>query len=86
MIRPAQPYLTPQTKQLVFVMDGTLQNIPVSALYDRVRQEYLIDRYPVAVTPGLQILGAKQSSSNRSGILIGGLTTKSTLAPSNRST
>jgi CHAT domain-containing protein len=77
LIRPAQQYLTPQTKNLVFVMDGALQNMPVAALYDRSRQEYLVDRYPVAVTPGLQILGAKQPVGNSSGILIGGLTAKS---------
>jgi CHAT domain-containing protein len=74
LIRPAQTYLNPQTKNLVFVMDGALQNIPVAALYDRVRQEYLIDRYPVAVTPGLKILGAKNAVEDRSRILIGGLT------------
>lgn len=48
------------------------------------RQEYLIDRYPVAVTPGLQILGAKQSVGNHSGILIGGLTAKSALVQNNK--
>ncbi len=74
LIRPAQQYLTPQTKNLIFVMDGALQNIPVAALYDRERQEYPIDRYRVAVTPGLQILGAKRSVDNGYGILIGGLT------------
>ncbi len=76
LIRPAQKYLNPQTKNLVFVMDGALQNIPVAALSDRSSREYLIDRYPVSVTPGLKILGAKQSVENRSEILIGGLTTK----------
>jgi CHAT domain-containing protein len=81
LIRPAQQYLTPATKHLVFVMDGALQNIPVAALYDRSRQEYLIDRYPVAVTPGLQILGAKRAEGKRSGILIGGLTGKSSIDP-----
>lgn len=85
LIRPAQKYLTPQTKNLVFVMDGSLQNIPVAALYDRSRREYLIDRYPVAVTPGLKILGAKQSVEDRSNILIGGLTTTAaTVGNSNR--
>ncbi|WP_041548447.1 CHAT domain-containing protein [Chamaesiphon minutus] len=74
LIRPAQPDLTPATKQLVFVMDGALQNIPVAALSDRSRQEFLIDRYPVSVSPGLQILGAKQPTRKDSGILIGGLT------------
>ncbi|PSB40900.1 CHAT domain-containing protein, partial [Chamaesiphon polymorphus] len=74
LIRPAQQYLTPATKQLVFVMDGALQNIPVAALFDRSRQEFLIDRYPVSVTPGLQLLGAKQTTRKDAGILIGGLT------------
>jgi CHAT domain-containing protein len=78
LIRPAQPYLTPATKQLVFVMDGALQNIPVAALYDRARQEYLVDRYPVALTPGLQLLGAKRAVGNSSSILIGGLTGNAT--------
>jgi CHAT domain-containing protein len=77
LIRPAQQYLTPQTKNLVFVMDGALQNMPVAALYDRSRQEYLVDRYPVAMTPGLKILGAKKSTARQSGILIGGLTSTS---------
>jgi CHAT domain-containing protein len=77
LIRPAQKYLTPQTKNLVFVMDGALQNMPVAALYDRSRQEYLVDRYPIAMTPGLKILGAKKSMARQSGILIGGLTATS---------
>jgi CHAT domain-containing protein len=75
LIRPAQKYLTPQTKNLVFVMDGALQNMPVAALYDRSNRTYLIDQYPVAVTPGLKILGAIRSSGNQAQILIGGLTT-----------
>jgi CHAT domain-containing protein len=82
LIRPAQPYLSPQTKNLVFVMDGVLQNIPVAALYDRSRQEYLIDRYPVSVTPGLKILGAQQVVSGHQEISIGGLTTKSVVGDS----
>jgi CHAT domain-containing protein len=77
LIRPAQKYLGADTKNLVFVMDGMLQNMPVAALYDRQLQEYAIDQYPLAVTPGLKILGAKQSGKKRSNILIGGLTTKS---------
>jgi CHAT domain-containing protein len=73
LLRPAEPYL-PTAKQLVFVMDGTLQNIPVAALYDRMTRQYAIERYPIAITPGLEILGAKPASDNRSTILIGGLT------------
>jgi CHAT domain-containing protein len=83
LLRPAQQYLNPQIKNLVFVMDGVLQDLPVAALFDRQRQEYLIDRYPVSVTPGLKILGAKKLGRDRSSqlpaelsnILIGALTT-----------
>jgi CHAT domain-containing protein len=84
LIRPAQKYLNPQTKNLVFVMDGALQNIPLAALFDRSSREYLIDRYPLAVTPGLQILGAKQSIADRAQILIGGLTTRSSVVPNGK--
>jgi CHAT domain-containing protein len=75
LLRPAQKYLNPQIKNLVFVMDEMLQDLPVAALFDRQRQEYLIDKYPVSVTPGLKILGAKKSEGSRGNILIGGLTT-----------
>jgi CHAT domain-containing protein len=75
LVRPAQPSLNPQIKNLVFVMDGVLQDLPVAALFDRQRQEYLIDRYPVSVTPGLKILGAKKPGGGQASILIGGLTT-----------
>lgn len=74
LIRPVQPYLTAETEHLVFVMDGLLQSMPVAALYDRQSDKYLIDRYPVAVTPGLKILGSKRSGTGRLPILIGGLT------------
>ncbi len=92
LIRPAQPYLSAvrgaflkENRQLVFVMDGALQNIPVAALFDRSTEQYLVDRYPVAVTPGLQILGAQSPQGDRSGILIGGLTTASGRKDGNRS-
>jgi CHAT domain-containing protein len=79
LIRPVHPYLSTATQRLVFVMDGLFQDLPVAALYDRRHQKYLVDSYPVAVTPGLKILGAKRSRSVRSAtgrlpILIGGLT------------
>ena len=46
-----------QIKTLVFVLDGSLRNVPMAALYDG--QRYLIERYAVAVTPGLQLLEPK---------------------------
>ncbi|WP_375512106.1 CHAT domain-containing protein [uncultured Nostoc sp.] len=45
-------------KNLVFVMDGSLQNIPMAALYDG--KQYLIEKYSIALSPGLQLLAPKQ--------------------------
>lgn len=58
-------------KNLVFVMDGSLQNIPMAALYDG--KQYLIEKYSVALSPGLQLLAPKQKQG-RLEALVGGLT------------
>jgi CHAT domain-containing protein len=39
---------------LVFVPDGLFRNIPMSTLYDG--EQFLIENYAIALTPGLQIL------------------------------
>ena len=58
LIRPAEDALTQsQIKTLVFVLDGSLRNIPMAALYDG--QQYLVQKYSVALTPGLQLLAPK---------------------------
>ncbi len=43
-----------QIDTLVFVLDGELRNIPMSALYDG--SQYLFEQYQIALTPGLQLL------------------------------
>ncbi|AVH71562.1 CHAT domain-containing protein [Nostoc sp. 'Lobaria pulmonaria (5183) cyanobiont'] len=58
-------------KNLVFVMDGSLRNIPMAALYDG--KQYLIEKYSVALLPGLQLLAPKQKR-RRLEALIAGLT------------
>ncbi|MEM1169206.1 MAG: CHAT domain-containing protein [Cyanobacteria bacterium P01_H01_bin.35] len=45
-----------QIKTLVFVLDGLLRNIPMSVLYDSERERYLVERYAIAVAPGLQLV------------------------------
>ncbi|NHC35550.1 CHAT domain-containing protein [Scytonema millei] len=40
-------------KTLVFVPDGVLRNIPMSALFDG--KQYLVEKYAIAVSPGLQL-------------------------------
>ena len=42
-----------QIDTLVFVLDGSLRNIPMSVLHDRQQQQYLIEQYALAIAPGL---------------------------------
>ncbi|MBR8829084.1 MAG: CHAT domain-containing protein [Gomphosphaeria aponina SAG 52.96 = DSM 107014] len=58
IIRPAEAdFAANGIKTLVFVNDGVLRNLPMSALYDG--NQYLIEKYSVALTPGLQLLAPK---------------------------
>ncbi|AOY82737.2 CHAT domain-containing protein [Moorena producens JHB] len=59
-------------KTLVFVLDGSLRNVPVGALYDG--KQYLIERYAVAVTPGLQLVDPKPLPRQQLTALIAGAT------------
>ena len=61
-----------QIKNIIFVLDGSLQNIPVSLLHDG--DKYLIERYAVAVTPGLQLLSPKPLARKQVNALIAGAT------------
>ena len=72
LIRPGKASLEQQgIKTLVFVLDDLLRNIPMSVLHDG--EQYLIEQYDLALTPGLQLL---DSASNSAEIktLTGGLT------------
>lgn len=55
IIRPAEADIkNAKLETLVFVLDGLLRNIPMAALHDG--QQYLIEKYSIALTPGLQLL------------------------------
>lgn len=55
LIRPAETELNNNNiKTLVFVPEGLLRNIPMSALYDG--QQYLVQKYSIALAPSLQLL------------------------------
>jgi CHAT domain-containing protein len=58
-------------KTLVFVLDGRLRNIPMSALYDG--HQYLIENYAVALSPSLQLFDPKSLQSARLNALVVGL-------------
>ena len=72
LIRPGKASLEQQgIKTLVFVLDDLLRNIPMSVLHDR--ESYLIEKYDIALTPGLQLL-ASTPNLKEFNTLTGGLT------------
>ncbi|HAZ48979.1 MAG TPA: hypothetical protein DDW76_28740 [Cyanobacteria bacterium UBA11369] len=72
LIRPAAEDLAKSNiKTLVFVLDGSLRNIPMAALYDG--QQYLIEKYGIALTPGLQLVDPKPVEQIQLKALIAGL-------------
>ncbi|HET6250254.1 MAG TPA: CHAT domain-containing protein [Tepidisphaeraceae bacterium] len=55
IIRPIEPTLVARKiDTLVFVPDGALRTVPMSALNDG--KQFLIDKYAVAITPGLTLM------------------------------
>lgn len=72
LIRPAEADLADSgIETLVFVLDGVLRNLPMAALYDG--QGYLVEKYNVALTPGLQLLEARSLQKEKLKTLMGGL-------------
>jgi CHAT domain-containing protein len=73
LIRPAEVDLAQrQIKTLVFVLDGVLRNIPMAVLHDG--NQYLVERYNIALTPTLQLLASQSLRQNQLSVLVGGLT------------
>ncbi|NEP80021.1 MAG: CHAT domain-containing protein [Okeania sp. SIO3B3] len=65
-----------QIKTLVFVLDGLLRNIPMSVLYDSDRERYLVERYAIAVVPGLQLVNPKPLLKEQLRVLTAGTSQK----------
>ncbi|OYD95265.1 hypothetical protein CDG76_09765 [Nostoc sp. 'Peltigera membranacea cyanobiont' 210A] len=59
------------TKTLVFVLDGRLRNIPIAALFDG--KQYLIEKYAVALSPGLQLMATRSLHQNQMNAIVGGI-------------
>ncbi|WP_071189503.1 CHAT domain-containing protein [Trichormus sp. NMC-1] len=73
LIRPAEADLTANgIKTLVFVLDGALQSLPMATLHDG--QQYLLEKYNIALTPGLQLLEPKPLTQVKLKALIAALT------------
>ncbi|MEH1930755.1 CHAT domain-containing protein [Nostoc sp.] len=72
LIRPAEAeQALIDTKTLVFVLDGRLRNIPMAALYDG--KQYLIEKYAVALSPGLQLMATRSLHQNHLSAIVGGI-------------
>jgi CHAT domain-containing protein len=56
----------------VFVLDGALRNIPMGALNDG--QQYLLEKYAIALTPGLQLVSPSPLQQKDLSVLAVGIT------------
>jgi CHAT domain-containing protein len=73
LIRPIEEKLAESgVKTLVFVPDGAFRNVPMSTLYDG--EKYLIEKYAIALTPGLQLLEPRSLKDINLQALTAGLT------------
>ena len=73
IVRPVEPSLAAQNIQnLVFVLDGPLRNLPMSVLHDG--SQFLVEKYAIALTPGLQLFEPEPLREKKLRTLVGGLT------------
>lgn len=72
LIEPNEAQFTQQDiETLVFVLDGSLRNLPMAALYNG--DKYLIEKYRVALTPGLQLLEPTSLDNSKLKAVVAGL-------------
>lgn len=72
LIGPAESLLADrQIETLVFVLDSSLRNIPIAALFDG--QQFLVEKYSVALAPGLQITNPRPLDGENLNVLLAGL-------------
>ena len=73
LIRPVEKVLQSSgVETLIFVPDGELRTVPLAAFHDG--KKFLVERYSIAVTPGLRLLDSGKTSWNGAEMLVGALT------------
>lgn len=73
LIRKTEPELVKNNiKTLAFVLDGSLRNIPMAVLNNG--EQFLIEKYAVALSPGLKLLEPRKLPQAHLSALLGGLT------------
>lgn len=68
-----------QIETLIFVLDSFLGNIPMSVLYDGDQQQYLIEKYAIALAPSLQLVDSKPIRNSPMKVLAAGISKKRTI-------
>ncbi|MCP6761344.1 MAG: CHAT domain-containing protein [Fischerella sp. CENA71] len=77
LIKPQENKLVEMNiKTLVFVLDGSLRNIPMAVLYDSKEKNFLIKKYAVALAPGLQLVDPKPLQRRKIYALTAGVSQK----------
>ncbi|MEB3339191.1 CHAT domain-containing protein [Okeania sp.] len=61
-----------EIKTLVFILEGSLRNIPLASLYDG--EKYLGQKYNVAIAPGLELIDPKPLTRQKLEVLAMGIT------------
>ncbi len=80
IIAPFESELTAANiKTLVFIQDGILRSVPMGALYDSDRQQFLIEQYAIATTPSLTLTDSRPINRQRLRALALGLTQETTV-------
>jgi CHAT domain-containing protein len=74
ILKKSEEYISLDIQTLVFVLDESLRNIPMASLWNG--ENFLIEKYAVAITPGLNLLGPKRIKTSNFKALIVGLTEK----------
>ncbi|HEV7401795.1 MAG TPA: CHAT domain-containing protein [Chthoniobacteraceae bacterium] len=73
LIRPLEPLLAAaKADTLVFIPDGALRTIPMAALHDG--KKFLVEKYAIAVTPGLTLMEATPIQRTQVNLLTNGMT------------
>ena len=73
LIRPIETELAANNSDtLVFILDGVMRGIPVAALHDG--EQYLVEKYAIALTPGLQLLASRSLAADSLKTIAGGIT------------
>jgi CHAT domain-containing protein len=72
LIKPLEPLMAKAgLDTMVFVPDGALRTVPMAALHDG--EHFLIEKYAVAVTPGLELMETKPAERVEPLVMIRGL-------------